>query len=846
MFSLRSLPTIAACALLSLAAQAQTLPANFSDALVTNVSAPTALAFTPDGRMLIASQGGALRIFQNGALVATPALTFNPNSAGSEPKICTGGEQGLLGVAIDPQFATNNFVYLFYTARNGSNCGGVDYTSANAADGTPAGTYSGANRKANRVSRFVLGANNIVSPASETILVDRMPARGTNHNAGDLHFGKDGYLYISIGDGGTDYSGGAPGSGGGNDAARDRHVLTGKILRVTRDGDIPPDNPFQGAGTGRCNTTGATTPGAHCRETFAWGLRNPFRFAMDPNVAGTRFYINDVGQGAWEEIDESLAGADYGWNVCEGSYVNGSTSTRCSTTSGYTMPRFEYPHNTSTVPGTSVSNCNSITGGAFVPNGVWPSTGTASTNYEGTYLFADFVCGAIFKMSGTGNQTSAVAFVTSLGGSSATSLRFGPDGPNTVLYYTTYAAGGQIRKITYTANGNTAPSVANLVATPNSGIAPLNVTLSAQASDPNAGDVLTYFWDFGDGTTATTASASTNKLYNANGNYTVSVRVRDDKFAFSSTVTTTVQVGNTPPLATIASPTASTLFSVGQQITLTGSATDAQDGPLPPSALSWRVILHHDTHIHPFFGPQSGNNVQITAPPPEDLSAATNSYLEIELTATDSGGLTSVVRRDIQPLKRDLSVQSAPISGLKVNLNGTIVTTPQTVTVWAGWQLPVSVRDQNIGTNGYRFSTWTDGGERAHAYNSPNVNSTLTANFTAGAFVPSIDIDNNNAFDASTDGVLLLRYVFGLRGARLIDNAVGVGAERTTAPAIEGYIASVLSNFNIDGRPGVNAATDGMMIVRYLLNVSGTPLTNGTNSLNDSAQVKSALDALRP
>ena len=80
-------------------------------------------------------------------------------------------------------------------------------------------------------------------------------------------------------------------------------MLIGKILRITRTGGIPPTNPFQGAGTARCNVTGRTTAGNKCQETFAWGLRNPFRIAFDPNAAATRFFINDVGQDAWEEID---------------------------------------------------------------------------------------------------------------------------------------------------------------------------------------------------------------------------------------------------------------------------------------------------------------------------------------------------------------------------------------------------------------------------------------------------------------------------------------------------------------------------------------------------------------
>ena len=126
--------------------------------------------------------------------------------------------------------------------------------------------------------------------------MDEIPSPSGNHNAGDLRFGNDGYLYVSVGDGGCDYAGNS-GCAGANDASRDQHALVGKILRITSTGGIPPTNPFQGAGTARCNVTGRTTAGNKCQETFAWGLRNPFRIAFDPNTTATRFFINDVGAG---------------------------------------------------------------------------------------------------------------------------------------------------------------------------------------------------------------------------------------------------------------------------------------------------------------------------------------------------------------------------------------------------------------------------------------------------------------------------------------------------------------------------------------------------------------------
>jgi hypothetical protein len=141
------------------------------------------------------------------------------------------------------------------------------------------------------VERYVLSDSNTATP--DKILVDNIPNM-YQHNAGDLHFGKDGYLYVTVGDGGCDYAGDS-GCGGQNDASRDPHILLGNVLRITRDGAIPASNPYTGTNSARCNLTGRTDAGKNCQETFASGLRNPFRFAFDPNASGTRFFRQRCG-----------------------------------------------------------------------------------------------------------------------------------------------------------------------------------------------------------------------------------------------------------------------------------------------------------------------------------------------------------------------------------------------------------------------------------------------------------------------------------------------------------------------------------------------------------------------
>ena len=672
------------------------VPAGFEDALIATVAAPTGIAFTPDGRLLITTQPGRLYIVQNETLVPTPALDL-------AAALCTNSERGLLGVAVDPAFAGNGFIYLYYTFNRSGSC--------------PSNTAAA---PVNRVSRFTLTVNNTVSRASELVLIDNIPSPAGNHNGGDLHVGHDGFLYVSVGDGGCDYQGDS-GCAGANDAARDLHVLLGKILRVTRTGGIPAGNPFVGADSVRCNVTGRAQPGQRCQETFAWGLRNPFRIAFDPNATSTRFFINDVGQNAWEEIDEGRAGADYGWNVREGHCANGSTSNCGAPPAGMTNPIFDYSH---------AGGCSSITGGAFVPSGVWP------LDYEGTYLFSDFVCGSIFRLTrdATGAY-SRTTFASGLGGSSAVAMTFGPHGGTQALYYTTYAAGGQVRRIA--ATGNRAP-VAQATASPRSGAVPLTVRFDASASSDPDGDALTFTWNFNDGSGGATGAIVTH-TFSAPGRFTVVVTVRDSRGA-SATASIAIDAGNTPPSPSITSPAASARFAVGQTITLQGTASDAQDGTIPDARLSWTVLLHHDQHTHPYFGPATGNGLTFQAPPPEDLAATSTSFLEIYLTATDSQGASSTVQRNFMPRLVPISFESAP-SGLSLGVNGTSIATPRTVTSWEGYRLSVMAPSQkDSGGRAWLFSSWADGGAATRTIVTPAAATTYAARFTAAtAFAPAAD-----------------------------------------------------------------------------------------------------------
>ncbi len=289
--SLRCVLLLATCAIVAAVspsvARGATLPAGFSETVIASgLSSPTAMEFAPDGRIFVCEQGGRLRVIKNGALLATPFLTVTVNSS---------GERGLLGVTFDPNFASNNFVYVYYTAT------------------TP--TIH------NRVSRFTANGDVVVAGSEVVILDLNTLSSATNHNGGAIHFGIDGKLYIAVGD-----------NANGSNSQTTANLL-GKILRINADGSIPSDNPFFGTATG-VN-----------RAIWALGFRNPYTFSIQP-VTG-RMLINDVGQSTWEEIDDGFSGSNYGWPDTEGpttdprfrppiyAYAHsGTTPTGCAITGG--------------------------------------------------------------------------------------------------------------------------------------------------------------------------------------------------------------------------------------------------------------------------------------------------------------------------------------------------------------------------------------------------------------------------------------------------------------------------------------------------------------------------------
>lgn len=345
------------------------VPAGFVDLpIATGLSKPTAMALAPDGRIFVTQQTGEVRVIKNGSLLETPFLQQSVNSE---------RERGLLGIAFDPAFASNKFVYVYYTTQ----------------------TFP----VHNRVSRFVADGD-AVQPGSETVLLalDNLSS-AQNHNGGAIHFGDDGKLYIATGDNGD----------GAN--SQDLGSLLGKILRINpTPGDVvPDDNPF------------VDTPGAR-GEIWALGLRNPFTFAVQPGTG--RIFVNDVGEKAWEEINNLVPGGNYGWPETEGPTDDPR----------FIPPVFAYHQTIGTPTG------RSIAGGAFYN----PATPKFPESYAGDYFFADFASAFIWRYDVA--TDSARQFATGL--SQPVDLQVRPNGDLLYLERGT----GSVKAIRYV---NEAPEV---------------------------------------------------------------------------------------------------------------------------------------------------------------------------------------------------------------------------------------------------------------------------------------------------------------------------------------------------------------------------------------------------
>jgi glucose/arabinose dehydrogenase len=376
--------------------ESATFPAGFSQSeIATGLTETIGMAFSPDGRLFVCEKPGRVRVVKNGILLTEPFLTLDVETEGSD------GSNGLLGVAFDPAFGTNGFFYVHYTAR-----------------------ASGESPAHNRISRFTAQGDR-ANPATETVILELHEIDATGHYGGDMHFGPDGKLYVAIGE---------------YDSPDSAQLLTdfkGKILRINADGTIPSDNPFINDAAGPY------------RAIWALGFRNPFTFAFAPGSG--RMFVNDIGEQTFEEIDEVIAGGNYGWPDAEGPGTNPD----------FLNPIYYYGRD---------QGC-ALTAGTFYS----PIRRRFPARFAGKYFFADW-CDGWIKVLDPANPASIAPFGT--GTSRLMDLEIGVDGN---LYYIEWP-GSSVFKVEYTGvditgNGNDGPSIVHHGE-------PLQIALTFQVKDP--------------------------------------------------------------------------------------------------------------------------------------------------------------------------------------------------------------------------------------------------------------------------------------------------------------------------------------------------------------------------
>jgi glucose/arabinose dehydrogenase len=395
---------------------AATVPTGFTETLIANgFFSPSGMDFAADGRLFVAEQKGRIRVIRNDTMLTQQVMNL-------QLKVDYNVERGLQSIALDPNFLTNGYLYVYYTAK-----GPTTATSRN------------------RLSRFTV-VNNVADSAQETIIYELpvLPSRASFgcqnldcngassglgsttqavwHMGGALDFGIDGKIYLGVGEHEV------------TSMSQSMTSLFGKMLRLNPDGSIPTDNPFYNTATGEY------------RAIYALGMRNPYTMAVQPGTG--RLYVADVGDVTWEEIDTIPAGGNLGWGDCEGSFLEGSTSAACPI-SGHVRPLFAYRHYTNNP--TAQGNC--AIAGDFATN--------FRSEDNGNFFFGDFpntntqTRGWIKRINpSTGGDT--VTFAT--GVSDITGLKFSPT--NGALYYITrgYQTGtidtvdltrGKVLKISY-------------------------------------------------------------------------------------------------------------------------------------------------------------------------------------------------------------------------------------------------------------------------------------------------------------------------------------------------------------------------------------------------------------
>jgi glucose/arabinose dehydrogenase len=607
-----------------------------------------AFVFVPGGGMLTLGRAGALKFVPEGE----PARTI-----GQVPGVHVLQDVGAIGLVLSPDFATSGHLYLAYTYLD------------------PAG------RMTARVSRWT-----VAHPATptaigqETMVLDGIRQDVAVHGLGTLAFAPDGALLVGMGDA-ADYKGADP----RRLRAQVLNEPYGKILRIDpATGAGRPDNPF----------FDPAAPSSWRSRTYALGLRNPFRFALDP--ATGRMLAGDVGWNSFEEINRILPGGNYGWPCYEGPnrVTAHASSPVCvalaAKPQSVVPPLVSQPH-----AGAQAS----ITGG------VWYTGDSYPQRYRNAYFYGDYARQMLWTLrlgdQGTlGTAPEAAGFASGVGG--MVDIRSGPNGDIHLADILT----GRVQRLRY-APGNRAPSpVIDTVVDAET----LTVTFDGSRSSDLDGDQLSYAWDLGDGT-ALTGRAPPPHRYPAAGTYTARLTVTDAVGATASTSVQVVPQNHAPQLVLDAGPPRT--YAVGQPVELSATATDLEDGPLE---VRWQPLLLHcpgtaGCHAHP----EDTRSGPTFVEPFADHGDAT--HLRVLVSAVDSAGVAAQQVYDAQPDLRTLTVLS-PVPAV---VNGREqVSTQVAVGSTNVVALPVS-------SGPYTFVSRSDGGGPEQELTMPASDVTITA-----------------------------------------------------------------------------------------------------------------------